>query len=101
MMRKSALLMLPLLMLFGTAIAGETKATSDADVALKAARVEAVRARLGTVSSPTASATLLEAENLLRQLRAAPPAKRDALASQLDAALSRADLEIDAASRAR
>lgn len=96
-MRASILILLATLALAGTAQAGE--AISDATIAAKAAQVETLRARLSTVSSPTASATLLEAESLLRQLGTAPADKRTLIAAQLDAAITRADLEIDAASR--
>ncbi len=71
------------------------EATSDADIAARAARVEILRARLATANSPPGSMTLIEADDLLNQLRAAPPTKRDALRTQLDAALSRAELEIE------
>lgn len=96
-MRASVLILLATLSLAGAARAGE--AINDAGVTAKATQVELLRARLSTVSSPTASATLLEAENLLRQLRAAPPAKRTSIAAQLDAALVRGDMEVDAAKR--
>lgn len=75
--------------------------TSDADVAAKTAQVEVLRARAATAPSATTTATLLEADDLLRQLRQAPPAKRNALRAQLDAALARLELEIDAAGRGK
>lgn len=83
----------------GPAWAGDPSKTEEAELSTKSARVEILRARLATTYSPTASATLLEAENLLRQLRTSPANKRAALGAQLDAALVRLELEIDAASR--
>lgn len=80
---------------------GNAAAISDAAIATRAAQVETLRARLSLVSSPTASATLIDADDLLRQLRAAPAAKRAPIMSQLDAALARGDMEVDAAERAK
>lgn len=100
MIRKTTTLLAALL-LSASAWAADKPSMDDASIATKNAQVETLRARLSTVSSPNASATLIEAENLLRQLRAAPAAKRAPIAAQLDAALTRADLEIDAASRSR
>lgn len=101
MLRNTTIVLAALLMSATAWAADKPPATDNATLATKSAQVETLRARLSTVSSPTASATLIEAENLLRQLRAAPPAKRGAIAAQLDAALTRADLEIDAAARTR
>lgn len=93
--------LLAALLLWSPAWAQDEGAVSDAMIAAKAAQVETLRARVGTVSSPIASATLIEADNLLRQLRAAPPAKRAPIAAQLDAALTRGDLEVDVLSRSQ
>lgn len=73
----------------------------EADMAVKAAQVEMLRTRAAVHPSATTTATLIEAENLLRQLRDAKPDKRDALRAQLEAALARLELEIDAAGRGR
>lgn len=73
----------------------------NANTATKSARIEMLRARLGATSSTTASATLIEAESLLRQLRAAPADKESSLSAQLDAALARLELEIANAGRDR
>jgi len=75
--------------------------SNAADIAVQSARLETLRARAAMTPSVTTSTTLIEAESLLRQLRQAPADKRQALSSQLDAALSRLDLEIDSASRFR
>lgn len=75
--------------------------SSDADIAVQSARLETLRARAAMAPSSTTNTTLIEAESLLRQLRQAPPDKRPALGSQLDAALGRLELEIDSASRTR
>lgn len=68
----------------------------DAVIAAKSAEIELLRGRLSANPSSSASTSLLEAENLLRQLKTAPPAKRASIASQLDAALARVELEIGA-----
>ncbi|NFV78824.1 hypothetical protein [Magnetospirillum aberrantis] len=81
--------------------AADQAATDEADLASKTAQVELLRARAMVVSSASVNASLLEADDLLRQLRQAPPAKRALLRAQLDAALTRLDLEIDGASRGR
>jgi hypothetical protein len=101
MTRHAAYGLLAALLLCSPAWAQDRTTVSDAMIAAQAARVETLRARVGTVSSPTASATLIEADNLLRQLRAAPPSKRAAIAAQLDAALTRGDLEVDAIGRSQ
>jgi hypothetical protein len=99
-MRNAVLTLLAILALsFAAGAADRPAAIDDAAIATKSAQVETLRARLATVSSPYASASLIEAESLLRQLRAAPPAKRAPIAAQLDAALTRIDLEIDTAAR--
>lgn len=99
-MRNAVLTLLAILALsFAAGAADRRAAIDDAAIATKSAQVETLRARLATVSSPNASASLIEAEDLLRQLRATPPAKRAPIAAQLDAALTRTDLEIDAAAR--
>lgn len=91
---KTIAVLLALLMLAGHSPAW---AADDTVIAVQSARIETLRARLATVSSPAASATLLEADSLLRQLHAAPPAGRPAIAAQLESALTRAELEIDSA----
>lgn len=73
----------------------------EADLAVKSAQVETLRARAAVHPSATTTATLIEAENLLRQLREAKPDKRGALRAQLEAALARLELEIDATGRER
>lgn len=73
----------------------------EADLAVKSAQVETLRARAAVHPSATTTGTLIEAENLLRQLREAKPDKRDALRAQLEAALARLELEIDAAGRGK
>jgi hypothetical protein len=99
-MKSAVLTLLAILALgFAAGAADRPSAIDDAVIATKAAQVETLRARLSTVSSLTASTSLIEAESLLRQLRAAPAAKRAPIAAQLDAALARTDLEIDAAGR--
>lgn len=84
-----------------SAHAADPGGTREADLAAKSAQVEVLRARAATVPSATTTSTLIEADNLLRQLREAPPSKRDALRSQLEAALGRLELEIDAAGRGK
>jgi len=69
----------------------------QSDLAAKSAQVEALRARASLSPSATTNSTLIEADNLLRQLREASPDKRAALRAQLEAALARLELEIDAA----
>lgn len=75
--------------------------TGEADLAVQSARLETLRARAAMAPSSTTGATLIEAESLLRQLRQASPDRQSALRSQLDAALTRLELEIDAANRLR
>lgn len=103
-MRKSttlASLALSLLLAVSPALAKDPAKPSDADLAVQSARLETLRARAATAPSATTGATLIEAESLLRQLRQASPEKQPALRSQLDAALTRLELEIDAAGRNR
>lgn len=85
----------------GPAHSADSMKTFEADLAAKSAQVEALRARSVLSPSPTTATTMIEADNLLRQLRAAPPDKRRALQAQLDAALVRLELEIDAAGRGK
>jgi hypothetical protein len=61
----------------------------------RAVDLEVMRLRLGTNPSPGASATLIEAEDLLRRFRQAPAKDKPSLKSQLDAAVAR--MEMDAA----
>lgn len=101
MKRLAALALLIPLIVSAPAGAAETEQAFHADLAAKSAQVETMRARAALSPSATVSTTLIEAENLLRQLRAAPPARRATLRSQLEAALARLELEIDAANRPR
>lgn len=86
---------------FGSSYAADRGNLHEADLAAKSAQVEALRARASLSPSSTTASTLIEAENLLRQLREAKPDKRDALSAQLNAALARLELEIDTAGRSR
>lgn len=95
------LLIAATLTIHGLAWAADRTKAGDADLSVRSARVETLRARLGANPSATASATLIEAENLLRLFQRAPSDQKDAVRSQLDAALTRLDLEIDAAGRNR
>lgn len=99
MLKHSIAIVMALLLLGAEAGLAAEKGSDSADISIRSARVETVRARLATVSSPSAAATMLDADDLLRQLKAAPADKRAALAAQLDAALTRAELEIDMANR--
>lgn len=94
-----ALTMLLSLAAVGPANAADPDKDFQADLAIRSARVETARARAATAPNATTGATLIEADDLLRQLRKAPPGKRNALRAQLDAALGRLDLEIDSATR--
>lgn len=86
---------------FFPAYGADRSVADEADIAAKTAQVEALRARAALAPSAISSTTLLEAENLLRQLREARPKKRGPLRSQLEAALARLELEISAAGRGR
>lgn len=97
-MRK-ALLLAAILAATATSPACAADQADRADLAAKSAQIEALRARASLSPTVTTSATLIEAESLLHQLRQAPPRKRDALRAQLETALIRLDLEIDAAGR--
>lgn len=88
-----------MLLSMGLARADDDRPADDAYIAAKSAEIETMRARLGVDPSATASATLIEAEDLLRRLRQTPPAKQDAGRSQLDAALARLGLELSADKR--
>lgn len=90
-----------LALLAATPALAQSSSLDSADIAVQSARLETLRARAAMTPSVTTNATLIEAESLLRQLRQAPTEKRQALNSQLDAALGRLDLEIDSASRFR
>ncbi|CAA7619932.1 hypothetical protein [Magnetospirillum sp. UT-4] len=96
-----SLLVAAFLILAAAAPAAEPGSNHDADVAAKAAQLEMLRVRAATTPNATTSTTLIEADNLLSQYRAAPPAKRDPLRAQLDAALARLDLEISGAQSGR
>lgn len=100
-MKRLALALVLAALMAGPAFAADRINTDDADIAVKGAQVEALRARASLTPSAGTSAGLLEAEDLLRRLRQTPSDKRPALRSQLDAALARLELEIDAAGRAR
>jgi hypothetical protein len=82
-----------------SAWAADSRDDHEADLAVKSAQVETLRARAAVTPTATTSTTLIEAENLLRQYRAAPAGKRNVLRSQLESALGRLELEIDAAGR--
>jgi len=98
---KRTLLALAMSLLLGApiALAASADQTYQADVAAKSAQVETLRARAAMAPSATTATTLIEAENLLRQYRAAEPGKRPSLRAQLEAALARLELEIESASR--
>ncbi|OAN45849.1 hypothetical protein [Magnetospirillum moscoviense] len=64
-------------------------------VSNRAADQEVMRLRLGTNPSPGATATLIEAEDLLRRFRQAPAKEKPGLRSQFNAAVAR--MEMDAA----
>lgn len=85
----------------GPAHSADTTKAFEADLAAKSAQVETLRARSALSPSPTTATTIIEADNLLRQLRAAAPDKRRALQAQLEAALARLELEIDTAARGK
>ena len=79
------------------AIAADKPASTspdDAWVAAKSAEIEAMRVRLGTAPSANTMATLIEADDLLRQFRGESPARKSALRSQVDAAVARLELEL-------
>lgn len=101
MRKPTTLASLALLALLAATPALAQPKSSDADIAVQSARLETLRARAATAPSATTGTTLIEADNLLRQLRQASPEKRPALGSQLDAALGRLELEIDNANRSR
>ena len=61
----------------------------------RAADLEVMRLRLGTNPTPGATATLIEAEDLLRRFKQAPAKEKPGLRSQIDAAVAR--MEMDAA----
>lgn len=82
-----------------TAFASAPARGQDSFAAAKSAQIELLRARLGADPSPAAWSTLIEAENLLRQYEQAPAKQKQTVGTQLDAALTRLDLEIAAGSR--
>ena len=100
-MKRFAAAIVASLLLSAPALAAETTQSFQADLANKSAQLETLRARSAMNPAATTSATLIEADNLLRQLREASPDRRPALRSQLEAALVRLELEIDAAVRAK
>jgi len=99
MSRAILALTMALLLTAPAAMAAPAEQAYQADLSVKSAQVETLRARAAMAPSTTTTSTLIEAENLLRQYRAAEPGKRDALRAQLEAALARLELEIDSASR--
>lgn len=101
MMKHLALVLALGAFVIGSAGAADRMPPEDADIAAKSAQIESLRARASLSPVATTSATLIEADNLLRQLRQAPPDKRLALRSQLETALIRLELEIDAAGRGK
>jgi hypothetical protein len=60
-----------------------------------AAEIEIMRVRLGSNPSLSASATLMEADDLLRRFRQAPGNQKASIQSQLDSAMARAELELN------
>ncbi|KAF0222735.1 MAG: hypothetical protein FD176_2412 [Rhodospirillaceae bacterium] len=101
MMKHLALILALGAFVIGPAGAADRVQPEDADMATKSAQIESLRARASLSPAATTSATLIEADDLLRQLRQAPPDKRLALRSQLETALIRLELEIDAAGRGK
>jgi len=63
-------------------------------VAAKAAAIESLRSRLSVSPSVSAGTTLMEADDLLRRYQQAPAAQKNALRSQLDSAVARAELQL-------
>lgn len=99
MSRAILALTMALLLTAPAALAAPPEQGYQADLSVKSAQVETLRARAAMAPSATTTATMIEVENLLRQYRTAEPGKRDALRAQLEAALARLELEIDSASR--
>ncbi|CDK97919.1 protein of unknown function [Magnetospirillum gryphiswaldense MSR-1 v2] len=91
-----ALVILTLLSPLNAISADKPEANPDAVYASnRAVDLEVMRLRLGTNPSPGATATLIEAEDLLRRFKQAPAKDKPALRSQIDAAVAR--MEMDAA----
>ncbi|MGE4278735.1 MAG: hypothetical protein AB7G62_04055 [Magnetospirillum sp.] len=99
MIRAILVLTTSLLLAAPAAMAASADQAYQADLSVKSAQVETLRARAAMAPSTTTTATMIEVENLLRQYRAAEPGKRDSLRAQLEAALVRLELEIDSAGR--
>jgi hypothetical protein len=80
-----------------TAISADKPPSSPDEIyaSNRAADLEVMRLRLGTNPSPGATATLIEAEDLLRRFKKAPAKDKPGLRSQIDAAVAR--MEMDAA----
>lgn len=76
------------------ALADEPALNHEADLKVKAARIEILRVRSVTAPSPATTAGLGEADELLRQLREAPASERAALRERLDAVLARLDAAV-------
>ncbi|MGE4281583.1 MAG: hypothetical protein AB7G62_18520 [Magnetospirillum sp.] len=85
----------------GSAQGADQGKVDEADLAAKSAQMETLRARASIHPTAATTSTVIEADNLLRQLREAKPDKRAALRAQLEAALARLELEIDAAGRGK
>lgn len=66
----------------------------DAYAAAKSAEIDSMRVRLSAAPSASGTATLMEAEALLRRFRAAPPPEKATLRPQLDAAIATLSLEL-------
>lgn len=97
-MRKLPLLLAVIALLSPvTAFAADKPASNSDEVyaSNRAVDLEVMRLRLGTNPSPSATATLIEAEDLLRRFRQAPAKEKPSLKSQLDAAVAR--MQMDAA----
>lgn len=98
-MRKLVFAVLMVLATASGSLAADRSDPFRAEVSAKEARIETLRARAALSQSGSASTSLIEADDLLYRLRQAPPDKRSSLGAQLDALLSRVELEIEAAAR--
>lgn len=83
----------------GSALAADKPAPSSSDnayAAAKAAEIETLKARASMTpqAGAGATATLMEADDLLRRFRQAPAAEKTSLRAQLDTTLARAELEL-------
>jgi len=80
----------------GGAMAADKPATSsdNAYAAAKSAEIETLKVRASANPSMGATATLMEADDLLRRFRQASAAEKGGLRAQLDATMARAELEL-------